>query len=173
MKVSSNSKYDMLIEVECSLDEFSEVAASSKFEDVISDKTYNDFVSFLINFENHVHRAGFEIMENHSSDRPNSLSEYCAIFPANTDKKVVYTIMIVLRISDHKLPRGEKYGEKYYDRYAQENKKPDTKEYQYWEFDSITINKHPVHDYDDALLQVDDFLSRWSQKSSNVDLVTL
>lgn len=168
MKVSSNSKYDMLIEIECMLDSNIDVAASTNLESILSD---HDYVAFLINFENKIQEAGFVIAETHSSNRPDSLSEYYAIFPADKNRKPVYTIMIILRISDHRLPRGEKHGQAYYNRYAQENKYPQTKQYQQWKFETIRINKNPVRDYDDALLNVEYFLSKWRSKSSDVCLI--
>lgn len=171
----SRTSYDIVISIEYSISGESEVpiAASYDFEQSIPNSVYGKYDSFLINLEKAFHEAGFKIVENHGSDRPNSLSEYFAIYPANSNGEVVYTVLVVLRVSDHRLKRGKKHGYKYYNRYAQENKYPKSKEHQDWQFEQILVNDHSVDSYDEAMSDVEELISRWIDKSSNNELISL
>lgn len=171
----SRASYDLVISIEYSISEELEgqIAAASDFEQSIPNSVYGKYDSFLINLEKAFHESGFKIAENHDSDRPNSLSEYFAIYPADSSGKVVYTVLVVLRVSDHRLKRGKKHGYKYYNNYAQENKYPKSKEHQDWQFEQILVNNHSVDSYDEAMSDVHELISKWIEKSSNNELISL
>lgn len=171
----SRASYDLVISIEYSISDESEgqIAASSDFEQSIPNSVYGKYDSFLINLEKAFHEAGFKIVENHGSDRPNSLSEYFAIYPADSNGDVVYTILVILRVSDHRLKRGKKHGYKYYNNYAQKNKYPESKEHQDWKFEQILVNGHSADSYDEAMSDVEELISRWINKSSNNELISL
>ena len=169
MNISKQS-YDLVISIEYSIaDSDASIAASSDFEQSIPNSVYGKYDAFIINLEKKFEDAGFKIAENHSSNRPDSLSEYFAIYPADSDRNIVYTILIILRVSDHRL----KHGYKYYNKYAQEQKYPKSKEHQDWEFEQILVNNHSTSSYDEAMVDVEELISKWIDKSSNNALVSL
>ena len=173
MNISKQS-YDLVISIEYSIaDSDTSIAASSDFEQSIPNSVYGKYDAFIIKLEKKFRDAGFKIAENHGSNRPDSLSEYFAIYPADSDGNIVYTILIILRVSDHRLKRGKKHGYKYYNNYAQKQKYPKSKEYQDWEFEQILVNNHSASSYDEAIVDVEELISKWIDKSSNNALVSL
>lgn len=172
---NSTSNYNLVITIEYSISDssYNKISASENLEDYIPNSVYAKYDAFIINMENAFAKAGFIISENHSTNRTNSLSEYYAIYPANKHKKPIYTILIVLRVSDHKLKRGEKHGYNYYDKYAQENKYPESKQYQEWQFEQILLNDHSCKSYQDAILEVKQLISKWIDNSSDNGLIII
>ncbi len=114
-----------------------------------------------MNIENVLRKNKFEIVESHESNRPESLSQYYAIYPADSDNRVKYEIMIVLRVSDHYLPRGVDNGNSYYEEYAQEHKVPENKSYQEWEFEQVTVNGQYSNSYVRAIRQIKQLVQSW------------
>lgn len=171
----SRTSYDLVISIEYSISEESEgqIAASSDFEQSIPNSVYGKYDAFIINLEKKFEEAGFMIAENHTSNRPNSLSEYFAIYPIDSNGEAVYTILVILRVSDHRLRRGKKHGYKYYNKYAQENKYPKSKDNQDWQFEQILVNNHSTNSYDEAMIDVEELISRWIDKSCNNELISL
>lgn len=102
---NSTNNYNLVITIEYSISDssYNKISASKNLEDYIPNSVYAKYDAFIINMENAFAKAGFIIAENHSTNDTNSLSEYYAIYPANKYKKPIYTVLIVLRVSDHKL----------------------------------------------------------------------
>lgn len=158
-------KYDLYIEVE-----YTNLTPSVKITSGTSvynvpNSVYGKWDSFIINIENLFDENGFEIAEQHSSNRQNSLSQYYAIYPANEEKEVVYEIMMVLRVSDHALPRGVSHGKAYYERYAQQNKRPEAKQHQRWKFEQIIVDGQYDDSYDEALKDAENIIEHWSKNT--------
>lgn len=158
-------KYDLYIEVEyTNLTPDVEITSDTSVYNV-PNSVYGKWDSFIINIENLFDENGFEIAEQHSSNRQNSLSQYYAIYPANEEKEVVYEIMMVLRVSDHALPRGVSHGKAYYERYAQQNKRPEDKQYQRWKFEQIIVDGQYDDSYDEALKDAENIIEHWSKNT--------
>ena len=165
---------DLTVIIEYSIDYTNnQVAASQNFEDSMPNSVYAKYDAFIINMEKEFAQAGFTLQEKHSSDRHDSLSKYYAIYPADSDKNPVYTVLIILRVSDHRLKKGQRHGYKYYNKYAQQNKYPTSKEYQFWQFEQILVNHKSCNSYDDAMIDIENLIHTWVDKSSNNDLVSL
>lgn len=154
-------KYDLYIEVEyTNLTPDIEITSDTSVEGVPFD-VKGSWDAFLVNIENVLRKNRFEIVESHESNRPESLSQYYAIYPADSDNHVKYEIMIVLRVSDHYLPRGVNNGNSYYQEYAQEHKVPENKSYQEWEFEQVTVNGQYSNSYVRAIRQIKQLVQSW------------
>lgn len=154
-------KYDLYIEVEyTNLTPDIEITSDTSVEGVPFD-VKSSWDAFLVNIENVLRKNRFEIVESHESNRPESLSQYYATYPADSDNHVKYEIMIVLRVSDHYLPRGVDNGNSYYEEYAQENKVPENKSYQEWEFEQVTVNGQYSNSYVRAIRQIKQLVQNW------------
>lgn len=154
-------KYDLYIEVEyTNLTPDIEITSDTSVEGVPFD-VKGSWDAFLVNIENVLRKNKFEIVESHESNRPESLSQYYAIYPADSDNRVKYEIMIVLRVSDHYLPRGVDNDNSYYEKYAQEHKVPENKSYQEWEFEQVTVNGQYSNSYVRAIRQIKQLVQSW------------
>lgn len=154
-------KYDLYIEVEyTNLTPDIEITSDTSVEGVPFD-VKGSWDAFLVNIENVLRKNRFEILESHESNRPESLSQYYAIYPSDSDNRVKYEIMIVLRVSDHYLPRGVNNGNSYYEEYAQEHKVPENKSYQEWEFEQVTVNGQYSNSYVRAIRQIKQLVQSW------------
>lgn len=154
-------KYDLYIEVEyTNLTPDIEITSDTSVEGVPFD-VKGSWDAFLVNIENVLRKNRFEIVESHESNRPESLSQYYAIYPADSDNHVKYEIMIVLRVSDHYLPRGVDNGNSYYEEYAQKYKIPENKSYQEWEFEQVIVNGQYSNSYVRAIRQIKQLVQNW------------
>lgn len=163
MKLLKN--YDLIIEVIYDINgSITQICADDNLD--IPNLEYGNFDAFLINLEHLFTRNGFKIKEHHGSNNKRSISQYYAIYPAN-DNSVIYDILIILRISDHQLPRGVNHGLKYFDQYAQDNKYPLDKTYQDWELRQIILNGKSVHNYRQGLHESKQIIQEWSQNNEN------
>lgn len=149
---------DLVIEVQYSIAAM-QIAADSKL--TVPNDVYGKWDAFIINIENLLSQNNFQIAEQHESNRSDSLSQYYGIYPANAQGEVQYKIIVILRVSDHSLPRGEGHGAKYYERYAQSLKYPEDKEHQDWIFEQILVNDHSVESYQSALKDVKGIIEQW------------
>ena len=154
MKRLMTHEYDLFIEIEYLNLDPDVIMSSDTNVDGIPNSVQGDWEAFLINMEHIFHKYGFDIKDSHSSNRSDSLSQYYAVFPAGFNKQVCYEILIILRVSDHPLIRGIDHGENYYEKYAQENKYPEDKEYQDWEFEQILVNGHSESSYAKATREI-------------------
>ena len=154
------SRYDLVIQV----DYVAENVAISASEDMPL-PIQGDWDAFLINIENILYENGFGIAEQHASNRQNSLSQYYGVYPANKDKTVVYRLLIILRVSDHPLTRGEEHGRHYYENYARKLKNPKTKQYQNWRLAQVIVQGHSTEDYWDALREFEKLVQKWSKEA--------
>ena len=154
-------EYDLYIEIQYINLDPDIIVSSENTVDGVPFSVNGSWDAFLINMEHVFEKNGFEIKETHSSNRENSLSQYYAIFPVDSDKKLCYEILIVLRVSDHPLIRGVDNGESYYERYTQENNYPEEKDFQDWEFEQILINGHTEYSYVKAIRAVKKIVQDW------------
>ena len=162
MRILKNEydKYDLVIEVNYSVEDDRALAASSSAGDRFEKGRFD---AFVVNVEKLFHRLGFQVVEQHSSDR--SMSRYYAVYPAGLDDTVVYNVMIILRVSTHDMPKGMEHGYYYYNNYAQRESKLPVNEYQEWVFENVVINGDYVDSYVRALLYIRDFAGEWRLKS--------
>ena len=159
--------YDLIIEIEYLNLDPDVVMASDTHVHEIPNSAQGEWEAFLLNMCHIFHKNGFEIKESQGSNRNGSLSQYYAIYPADSNKIVCYEILIILRVSDHPLLRGIDNGEAYYEKYAQENKYPEDKDFQEWELQQISVNGYAESSYVKAIRDVKKLVQDWKEVVSD------
>lgn len=158
---TNTEKYDLYIEVEYENLTPDVTITSDTSVDGVPFDVRGSWDAFLVNIENILKKNNFEIVESHESNRSDSLSQYYAVYPSDSHNDMKYEIMIVLRVSDQYLPRGIDNGNDYYEYYAQQNKRPEDKEYQEWEFAQVTVNGRHSDSYIRAIRQIKTLVQTW------------
>lgn len=152
------NKYDLVIKLDYSAEDYN-IAASEDMPLPVQ----GEWEAFLINIENILEENGFVIVEQHESNRPNSISQYYGVYPADYDGNVLYKVLIILRVSDHKLPKGSYYGRHYYTNYANRLKYPKDKKSQPWKLIQVVVQSHSTDNYWTALDYVENVVQQWKQ----------
>ena len=134
------------------------------FEDLnnVNDKQgAGNFYAFIINVGGRLFNYGYEILDSHQSNRPDSLSYYLLAAKKNDLENDNIKVIVNIRLSDHPFNDNATDIKKqlariiYYDNEAQKYKLPKDKETQDWEFYNIIVAGHSNKDYRKALNQLE------------------
>lgn len=124
-------------------------------------KEKDDFDAFIINAGGKLLQNGYEIVDEHWSNNEDSLSYYIEAIKKNDINKSDIKVILFIRLSDHSLNSKTDFSRnRYYNKVAQDSKKPDNKNNQDWEFINIVSQGHSVEDYANAIKKLKDTLSQ-------------
>ena len=111
-----------------------------------------EYDEFLINIMEVMDACGFEILDEHQSDRVGSDSAYFTIYKKSESSETDIKCLVFIRISDHDMnEETNRQRKQYHEMLAEKYKQPRTKVKQRWKFRNIIVNNETFSSYDEAL----------------------
>lgn len=110
--------------------------------------------TFIDNVVSYIEYLDFEIVDNHSSNRPTSYSHYTSFYPTDKNENQKTEYLINFRISDHVVNHLKKKSRYYYQNLAKRNKRSEGDK-QKFRLVAVTVNNETFETYEQALSYIE------------------
>ena len=136
--------------------------------ETIQSSEIGDFEEFCINAGAILNDYDYEILDDHWSDNPESLSYYIVSAKKDDIDNQNTKVIIHIRLSDHNFNNNTDEKQKarniYYRKLSKQYQLPKDKQNQNWRFYNIVVNGHSYKHYDLALDKLENRLQKIENK---------
>ena len=168
MKITSYRNVSNMLKIDVYVvsDKSYEVAAASSsfnFDQILDPQSKAQWNNFIDNLLAMIDQYEFELVDHHSSNRPDSLSHYISFYPVNEDGELLSRFMITARISDHDIPNLDQRSKMYYKNLANRNRRDFHSRNQRYRLYTIIVNNKTYSMYSEALDDIDKLFQEFAQ----------